>query len=403
MILHGNSLEELKKVKSSSVQCCITSPPYYKLRDYGYSEQIGQEKTVMEYIESLRKIFKEVYRILKDDGTLWLNIGDTYSGSSNSLRDGRAGFEDNRTGFSNCSFLDYKTRIPSKNLIGIPWRIAFALQDSGWILRQDIIWRKPNPMPSSVTDRCTTAHEYLFLFAKNQKYFFNSEAIKEPVSESYAKDKRPKGVLRQRLYKNSKYAKQGMYNIDIESIHRQGIHSDRGNGFVEKRNLPEKEIFIEYMRSKYKIKDLVEMTGLPKTHVEHWFRNDDFFAFPTAEDWEKVNDEKFPELIETRIETDGVGKNSNGMRNKHSVWNITVQPFKGAHFAVMPLELVTNCLLAGTKEDDIVIDPFFGSGTVGVSAIQNKRDFIGIEFNREYVNIAEKRIKMENPSLISVL
>lgn len=320
MIICGNSAEELRKIESSSVQCCITSPPYYKLRDYGCPEQIGQEKTLTEYIESLKNVFMEIHRVLKDDGTLWINIGDTYSGTGNSLRpEGRAGYGTERVGLSNTSYLDSEKKLPPKNLLGVPWRLAFLLQDSGWILRQDIIWRKPNPMPSSVTDRCTTSHEYLFLLVKNQKYYFDGNAIKEPVSDSYKKDKRPRGVLRQRLYKNSKYAKNGFYNISSESI-----------------------------------------------------------------------EEDIP-LMESSEDT---------FRNKHSVWDITVKPFRGSHFAVMPIELVTNCILAGTREKDTVIDPFFGAGTVGLGAIKTNRNFIGIELNPEYVEIAKRRLSMEQPCFL---
>jgi len=320
-ILQGDSIEKLTEIESGSIQSCITSPPYFHLRDYGIDGQIGMEGTLSEYIERLVSVFREVRRVLKDDGTLWLNIGDTYSGN-NSLRKGRAGFEDNRIGFSNNTLLDNENRIPPKNLMGVPWRLALALQNDGWILRQDIIWRKPNPMPSPVTDRCTNSHEYLFLLAKNPKYYFNSEAIKEPVSESYAKDKRPKGVLRQRLYKNSKYAINGMYNIKTESIKENIEPIKEGN----------------------------------------------------------------PEEI--------------GMRNKHSVWNITVKPFRDAHFAVMPLELVNNCILAGTKAGDTVLDPFFGAGTVGKSAIENNREYVGIELNPEYIKIAERRLKETQPCFL---
>jgi DNA modification methylase len=302
MIINGDSLTELKKLPKNFYQSCITSPPYYHLRDYGMEGQIGMENTLSDYINNLVFIFSEIRRVLKNDGTLWLNIGDTYSSGTNSA-------------------IDSDSRIPPKNILGVPWRLAFALQENGWILRQDIIWRKPNPMPSPVTDRCTNSHEYLFLLAKNPRYYFNSDAIKEPVSESYANDRRPKGVLRQRLYKNSKYANSGMYNIDKDTI-----------------------------------------------------------------------GDKVPTKEEAESEV--------GMRNKHSVWDITVKPFREAHFAVMPIELVNNCILAGTKEGDTVIDPFFGAGTVGKSAIENNRDFVGIELNPDYIKIAETRLSAIQPCLL---
>jgi DNA modification methylase len=195
--------------------------------------------------------------------------------------------------------------LKQKDLIGIPWRVAFALQADGWYLRQDIIWHKPNPMPESVKDRFCKSHEYLFLLAKNQKYYFNNEAIQEPISESYANDKRPHGILRQRFYTNSKYIKSGMI---------------------------------------------------------------------------KLNKNDFPK--EKRAET----------RNKRSVWTITTKPYKEAHFATYPPELVTPCVLAGSREGDVVLDPFIGSGTTAYVAKKLGRQYLGIELNPEYVDMANKRL-----------
>jgi len=159
MIIVGDSFQELAKLENGSVQTCVTSPPYWGLRDYGHEGQLGLEKTPEQYVGNLRLIFEQVRRVLKPDGTLWLNLGDSYSSGNSGL-----------------------TMRP-KNLLGIPWRVAFALQADGWYLRQDIIWAKPNPMPESVRDRCTKAHEYIFLLAKSEKYFFDIGAIKEPSVE----------------------------------------------------------------------------------------------------------------------------------------------------------------------------------------------------------------------------
>ena len=171
----GDCREVLKTLPSKSVDCCVTSPPYFGLRDYGEDNQIGLENTPDKYANTLVAVFKEVKRVLKDNGTLWLNLGDSYSGNnSRASNNGRAGYGKKREGVFN------KTKnIPSKNLIGIPWRVAFALQNDGWILRQDIIWHKPNPLPESVKDRCTKSHEYIFLFSKKPRYYFNNEAIKK--------------------------------------------------------------------------------------------------------------------------------------------------------------------------------------------------------------------------------
>lgn len=197
-IKQGNCLDVMKKLKAGSVNCCVTSPPYFGLRDYGNEEQIGLEETPDKFVEALVDVFREVKRLLRDDGTVWLNLGDSYAGPKGNNRGEGAGGGQKRgelMGFNNI-----KTKVPKglkqKDLIGIPWRVAFALQADGWYLRQDIIWHKPNPMPESVQDRCTKAHEYIFLLSKSQKYYFDNENIKEN-SLYYEKDKRSdKGNIR---------------------------------------------------------------------------------------------------------------------------------------------------------------------------------------------------------------
>lgn len=178
-IFQGNALAILKTLDSESVDCCITSPPYWGLRDYGHPLQIGLEKTPEEYVEKLVEVFREVKRVLKTDGTLWVNLGDSYNGSGGEHKNdkGQSGLCKNR---DKIGFVPGRKIISlkPKDLVGIPWRVAFALQADGWWLRQDIIWAKPNPMPESVTDRCTKAHEYVFLLSKSAKYYYDQEAIK---------------------------------------------------------------------------------------------------------------------------------------------------------------------------------------------------------------------------------
>jgi len=179
VLYHGNCLAVLKSLPDQHVNCCVTSPPYWRLRDYGVEGQLGLEKTPDEYVEKMVTIFREVLRVLKDDGTLWLNLGDTYA-AARSYQVVDSGRKDvgNKIG---CSI---PPGLKQKDLVGIPWRVAFALQSDGWYLRQDIIWHKPNPMPESVKDRCTKAHEYIFLLSKSAKYHYDHETIKEPVAES---------------------------------------------------------------------------------------------------------------------------------------------------------------------------------------------------------------------------
>ena len=179
MNITGNCLDILPTLEANSIQCCVTSPPYFGLRDYGIDGQLGLEKTPEEYVEKLVQVFKEVRRVLADDGTLWLNLGDTYGAGNNRNGQGASGFSYNKWK-DNTGEFEIKTGLPAKNLIGIPWRVAFALQADGWYLRQDIIWHKPNPMPESVKDRCTKSHEYIFLLTKSARYYFDQDSIREP-------------------------------------------------------------------------------------------------------------------------------------------------------------------------------------------------------------------------------
>jgi len=295
-IIVGDVRTAMQSIPDQSVQTCVTSPPYWGLRDYGEGDQIGLEETPEQYVNQMVQVFREVWRVLKDDGTLWLNIGDSYAGNmSRASNNGRAGFGSEREGVFN--------RMPDglkpKDLIGIPWRLAFALQSDGWYLRQDIIWAKPNPMPESVTDRCTKSHEYVFLMSKSRQYFYDHEAVKEPAQDWGTRDR------------------------------TDGKYHNEGTG-------------------------LTPHTGLTKSY-------------------------------ETR--------------NKRDVWTVATKPFKGAHFAVMPEALVEPCILAGSAAGDTVLDPFTGSGTVGMVALRHNRNFVGTELNPEYAELAVDRIYNDAPLL----
>ena len=362
-ILHGNCLDKLKELPNQSINTCITSPPYFNLRNYNdENKQLGMEDTVEEYVDNLVKVFREVKRVLRDEGTLWLNLGDSYS-SSPTGNIGKSKKQKSNMG-SNKDFKRNKIlSLPQKNLIGIPFRVAFALQQDGWYLRQDIIWHKPNPMPESVRDRCTKAHEYIFLLSKSPKYYFDNEAIKE---DAVAKDR----------IAGNKVAQKGTDQPFSET--KQGL--------------------LKAQQKKYE------------------------------------------------------------KRNKRSVWTVTTKPFKGAHFATFPMDLIEPCVLAGCPEkvcvacgkpyerviqkqkslqvernkrsgtDDrkiggvldkynrenppidlglekqcncetnetksgTVLDTFGGSGTTGIVASNHNRKAVLIELNAEYIEIAKQRIE----------
>jgi len=299
MILHGDVLDKLQEIESESIQCVVTSPPYWGLRDYGIEGQLGLEATPELYVEKMVKVFREVKRVLKNDGTVWLNLGDSYNGyKGNQYSDHN---DSKYAGFSGHPARESKYGLEAKNLkpkdlVGIPWRVAFALQSDGWYLRQDIIWHKPNPMPESVTDRCTKSHEYIFLLSKSAKYYYDADAIRE-------QHKHPEVT----------------HKSDTKSINQEKVYFN---------NAP---------------------TNLGRC-----------------------------------------GNHELGA-NKRSVWTINTKPYKDAHFAVFPPKIPELCIKAGSKEGDVVLDPFFGSGTTGWIAQRLGRKWIGIELNAEYIKIAEKR------------
>lgn len=324
MVIVGNALDELKRMEAESIDCCVTSPPYYNLRDYGIDGQIGLEKTPEEYISKLVDVFREVRRILKKDGTLWIVIGDSYAGSGKGKNDTHTTNKGNK-GSKNNSALQGNFRnaeIKPKDLIGIPWLLAFALRNDGWYLRQDIIWHKPNCMPESVKDRCTKSHEYIFLLSKIPKYYFDGEAISEPIADSTVK--------------------RCSQNIAAQK------GSDRQPG---KSNGNMKACLPRYRGRKYT--ENPDKFYRTKSHNMYDFRP---------------------------------------RRNKRDVWSVSTCGFKGAHFAVFPEKLIEPCVLAGCPNGGTVLDPFCGSGTTGVVAAKNNRNFIGIELNPEYAELARKRI-----------
>jgi DNA modification methylase len=411
-ILHGNCIDKIKELDNSSIDCVVSSPPYFGLRDYGVDGQFGLEKTYQEYLSNTVKIFETFKPKLKDNATIWWNVGDSYSSgkrtstTNQSLR-GNKNYGVTRTPVQN--------GIKEKDLLMIPNRVAIALQEAGWYIRSEIIWHKPNPMPESVRDRPTSAHEKIWLITKSKKYYYDADSIREPLASTSLKRlnqniKNQKGSTRgnggMKSNGNMK-AVFGKYQTDEnEKKHRQGMSKTRGSKIVQTRpKLPSQKEFVNYLRNKTTIIDLVENTNIKKTTIEHWFRNDELgFAFPSVEDWNKIRDlindwsEEFNNIdygltyIETHL--DEIKNNPIG-RNKRNVWTVTTKPFKDAHFATFPKDLIEPCIKAGCPEGGLVLDPFGGSGTTGIVAAQNNRNAVLIELNQKYIDIAKKRIDKE--------
>ena len=331
-IYQGSSFEVLKTFPDESINCCVTSPPYFGLRDYGMEGQVGMEETPELYVDNLVVIFEEVRRVLRKDGNLWLNLGDSYAGSGKGAETHPGDYpkqNSNRGTVGGQTTRNFKSKIyKPKDLIGIPWMVAFALRNSGWYLRQDIIWSKPNPMPESVRDRPTKAHEYIFLLSKSKTYYYDHESIKTQLKESSL----------DRL------------SQDIEN--QQG--SDRVPG---KTNGP--------------MKAVGDKTDKQRGHSRRHAGFNDRWDHMTKEE------------------------QSEGGANKRSVWHVATRPFSEAHFAVFPQKLIEDCIKAGCPEGGVVLDPFMGSGTTAIVARKQNKNYVGIELNHDYIQIAERRIHDE--------
>lgn len=296
-VYNMDCIEGMKLLDTGSINCCVTSPPYWGLRDYGVEGQIGLEATPEEYVKKMVLVFREAKRVLRDDGTLWLNLGDSYASSqaAGDKKFGNEEFNKNRPSreFTVTPEKKRPNNLKAKDLVGIPWMVAFALRADGWILRSDIIWHKPNPMPESVTDRPTKSHEYIFLLSKSSSYYYANEAIKERTAArwTYGQEKR------------------------IQRVAASGGALSGGTG-------------------------------------------------------------------------DSLSEGTE--RNKRTVWTVATQAFSEAHFATFPPKLIEPCILAGCPVSGIVLDPFMGSGTTGMVALQNQRNYIGFELNPEYIKIADE-------------
>lgn len=347
----------MQSLPDQSVNMCVTSPPYFGLRDYGVDGQIGLEETPEQFIEKLVSVFREVKRVLRDDGTLWLNIGDSYnSGASGALSGstllGGQKNQENSNRAEGRKKQGHITGIKHKDLIGIPWMLAFALRADGWYLRQDIIWHKPNPMPESVTDRCTKSHEYIFLLSKSPKYYYDNVAI--------------------------------MQDVKLSSIQRlsQDIEGQQGSYRVPGKTNGAMKAKASWKGSSFEKGKTGEMMA---THG-HTRKSGNIERKPPEE----------------RGCPEGNNKNQSGnvpwegaKANKRSVWTVSTKPFKEAHFATFPEELIVDCIKAGCPEGGTVLDPFGGAGTTAVVSRKMNRNYILFELNPQYIEIANRRLHSE--------
>jgi len=377
-IYPGDALKVLKTFADKSIHCIVTSPPYYGLRNYGVSGQLGLEALPQAYVRKMVLIFREAKRVLRNDGTLWLNMGDSYAGRMNGQQKGsntnwvhKSMSASSIEGIGNYEFSKQQKSkrgrnvngvsrwgggnipasgdIKAKDLIGIPWTLALALRKDGWYLRQDIIWNKPNPMPESVTDRCTKSHEYIFLLSKSPRYYYDIDAIRTPV-----KDSTVKRMMQQIEDQKGSDIVPGKTNGAMKAVgpgrmSRNGIDIKGGN-----------------QGSESGIKAYAHRGAGDKKLTGH-----------------SGNFDAYDNLI------------GSGMANKKSVWTVTTKPYFNAHFATFPQDLIVDCIKAGCAENGIVLDPFMGAGTTALVARKLNRNFIGIELNPAYIKMAEKRLKKE--------
>jgi site-specific DNA-methyltransferase (adenine-specific) len=367
-IIQRNVLDTPWPFDDNSIDCCVTSPPYWGLRDYGVAGQLGLEKTPEEFVAKMVQVFEEVKRILKPEGTCWINIGDSYASSdTNRTWDQVNGKTSKITGGEN-QFASAVTinkivgDLKPKDLVGVPWMLAFALRSAGWYLRQDIIWHKPNPMPESATDRCTKAHEYIFLLSKSRTYYFDAYAIATPY-----KDK----------------------TLTTHGIESKG--KGDGSGLIQSEN---------WANSIKERKPKVWKTP------DGWDTGEGAHGSVHRKGREKGLTAREKEALKDNVNGRSlVGHSGNydakgniigsGKANKRSVWTVATAPFKEDHFATFPEELILPCILAGCPKGGVVLDPFMGAGTTALVAKSNDRNFIGLELNPEYIQMAEDRLKQK--------
>ena len=373
MILQGDVREKLKELPEKSIQTCVTSPPYWGLRDYGQDGQLGLEPTPEEYVANMVDVFREVKRVLRDDGTLWLNLGDSYNGA-NMNQTGQHGYNDGRKNRSERYSVGGVQGLKPKDLVGIPWSVAFALRADGWYLRQDIIWHKPNPMPESVTDRCTKAHEYIFLLSKSSKYYYDAEPIREPVKEGNNGDVRCPTLGKHRL-KDSRQMAERKYD-EVKGANKRSVWTVSTQPYPGAHFATFPPKLIEPCILAGSSNKACEVCGAP---------------------WERVTEKgKKPE---GRSEGEIYSAKAYGGSPQSAVWGSKKNlGGDGIKVDTVGWQSTCKCENNGTARSK-VLDPFAGSGTTMMVAEENGREGIGIELNPEYVKLIEERLSQIQPKL----
>jgi DNA modification methylase len=407
IILIGDVRTRLAAIASDSIHCVVTSPPYFGLRDYGCDGQIGLEATPDAYVAELVTVFREVRRCLRPDGTLWLNLGDSYAGSG---KGGNPGSSEHIKQKSNHGSLGVRGRVQdtpglaAKQRLMIPARVALALQADGWWLRDEIIWHKPNPMPVSVIDRTTPAHEMLYMFSKSARYHYDMEAIKEPAtgrekyfgSDTYSKGSGEQtGGEKQDAYEAAGITGGSRRPNEIVSALARKANKQDGAGNRQYTGFNER--YATDRPQTIRARELAEAGGLTDAHIaaiKACGISDTGKALTTTNGAGKNTVEMMALAAEAKAVLGGYYREFllGEFRQPRSVWSIATRPFKGAHFATFPPDLVRPCILAGCPVGGTVLDPFFGAGTTGLVANELGRNAIGVELNIEYGRIAAERV-----------
>lgn len=397
-IYQGNCLDVIKTFPNECIDCVITSPPYWQLRDYGWDGQWGLEPTYKMYLENLWSLMDEIKRVLKSTGTAWVNLGDTYgstkTGNIDNKHKGNVGCNiDKIDGIQKCLML-------------IPHRFAIGCIDRGWIVRNDIVWAKRNAMPESVIDRFSKKHEYFFLMTKSTKYYFDLDSIRDKVKEesieryNYDYSGNKGNVDRNKIgytegNKSHLISKKNQYSI---------LDKEYRNQIVEVRDLPDHNILREYLSKARKsgnitIQEIEDIFGTQAPH--HWFEKNG--SYPSKEDWIKLKeilnfDDTYDNQLTNITLKSGLKQNNPNGKNPGSVsdfWDILTKPSSKKHYAIYNDKLIEKPIMAGCPKDGIILDPFCGTATTGVRALQLDRNFIGIEGSEKYVRIGERELHKE--------